>query len=81
MLLNQDQLVDLSIAFCSSFCIFLLLSLFSGSEKGCILTKFTMKTEDRATFEWENGKVAQADLTKENDECIYRYAMFKLKRL
>ena len=43
------------------------------SERGCsVLTSFTMKTEDRATFEWENGKVVGADLTKENDECIYR---------
>jgi len=51
---------------------YLLYRLTSGSEKGCILTKFTMKTEDRATFEWENGKVATAYLTKENGECIYR---------
>ena len=52
------------------------------SERECsVLTNFTLNTKDRATFKWENGKVAQADLTKENDECIYRYAMFKLKRL
>ena len=51
------------------------------SEKECsVLTNFTLNTEDRATFEWENGKVAQADLTKEKDECIYRYAIFKLKK-
>ena len=43
------------------------------SEKECsVLTNFTMKTEDRATFGWENGKVATANLVKEKDECIYR---------
>ena len=43
------------------------------SERGCsVLTSFTMNTKDRATFEWENGKVAGADLTKENGKCIYR---------
>ena len=55
------------------FFILFLLSLFSGSEKGCsLLTNFTMKTENQATFEWENGKVAMAYLTKEDGECIYR---------
>ena len=47
--------------------------IFLGSKKECsVLTNFTMKTEDRATFEWENGKVATANLVKEKDECIYR---------
>ena len=42
-------------------------------EKECsVLTNFTLNTEDQVTFEWENGKVAMADLTKENGECIYR---------
>ena len=43
------------------------------SERECSgLTNFTLNTEDQVTFEWENGKVAMADLTKENGECIYR---------
>ena len=43
------------------------------SERECsVLTNFTLNTEDQAAFEWENGKVAMADLTKEDDECIYR---------
>ena len=44
------------------------------SERECsVLANFTLNTEDRVTFEWENEKVATANLTKENGECIYRY--------
>ena len=43
------------------------------SERECsVLANFTLNTEDRVTFEWENGKIATANLTKENGECIYR---------
>ena len=48
-------------------------STISESGRGCsVLTKFSLKNEERATFEWENGKVATVNLTKEKGECIYR---------
>merc|ERR1719385_359159 len=60
-------------AFCGGLGGAVLYNFTSGSQKECsVLTNFTMKTEDRATFEWENGEVARANLVKEKDECIYR---------
>ena len=61
----------------SPFCLLSLTlteTLFSGSERECsVLANFTLNSEDRVTFEWENEKMATANLTKENGECIYRY--------
>ena len=56
----------LGVSFPSSYISFI-------GEQCSVLANFTLNTEDIVTFEWENEKVATANLTKENGECIYRY--------